>query len=414
MLQRMAVYVFSDGISRAMPFLVLPIIAGFLSVADFGLVTNFTVLVELFAAFVSLSAAFSLAVDYYKVDKATLLSNLIVMITALFVFAFLVIVFFNGTITFYLKLELKWQIYALLTAYFNSINQLYNTKLRFDEKAKQFGLMQFIRSGVSSFLSLFLIIVLNWSWEGRAFSLLITGLIIFTISIILLRKEKMIFHNVKFSIIKKPFLFGFALLPQTASQWLRGAFEKILVTKQIGLASNGLLSFSTTIGSIYLLFSSAFFASYTPILYKSLSQIEKEPENEIAIFNSVLKKALYFFSFLLATIIIGFFGLVFLINHFFKKEYHGAEYFMPFVLLAVFFSAVTSWLSSFLMFRKKTKLLGIVTIIQTAIQALLTYFMVSKFETIGALYGNLLGSFILALTLYYFVKKRVSAIFFTF
>ena len=72
-----------------MPFLVLPIIANYLTVEDFGLVSNFTVLVELFAAFVSFSAAMSLAVDYYKLDKATLVSNLVVMITGLLCFTFL-------------------------------------------------------------------------------------------------------------------------------------------------------------------------------------------------------------------------------------------------------------------------------------------------------------------------------------
>jgi O-antigen/teichoic acid export membrane protein len=402
MLQRMLVYTFSDGLSRAMPFLVLPIIANYLTVEDFGLVSNFTVLVELFAAFVSFSAAMSLAVDYYKVDKATL----VVMITGLFVFTFLIIVIFHQNIFVLLRLSLQWQVYALLTAYFNSINQLYNTKLRYDEKAKLFGLLQFLRAAVSAGLSLFLVIVLDWSWEGRAFSLLATGLLLFIISFVLLKKEKVIFSNINVRSVYAFLLFGLPLLPQTLSQWLRGGFEKVLVTKQVGLGGNGLLSFSGTIASIFLLFSTAFFSAYTPHLFKSLSQIEKEPSHTASILADVLQKAYFFLGFLFIAIVIGNFATVYLINHFFKAGYQGAEKFMPLALLNVFFSALSSWLASFLMFKKKTKMLGIITVCQTGVQVLLTYWLVMRFATIGALYAGITGSFLFCAALFLFVNKE--------
>ncbi len=406
MLQRMLVYTFSDGLSRAMPFLVLPIIANYLKVEDFGLVSNFTVLVEFFAAFVSFSAAMSLAVDYYKTDRPTLVSNLVVMISCTFLFTFVIILIFHDAIFNMLKLTLQWQIYALLSAYFNSINQLYNTKLRYDEKARMFGILQFSRAALSAGLSLFLVIVLDWSWEGRAFSLLITGLTLFLVSILLLKKEKVIFSNISFAGVTAGLLFGLPLLPQTLSQWLRGGFEKILVTKQIGLGGNGLISFSGSIASIFLLFSSAFFSAYTPHLFKSLALLEKKPEQSSFILSDILKKAYLFFGFLLAAILLGNFVTVFLINHFFKAGYQGAEKFMPLALTNVFLSGLTSWLASFLLFKKKTKMLGMITITQTAVQISLTYVMVMNFATIGALYGAVLGNLFMSFVLFWFVNRE--------
>ncbi len=410
----MLVYTVSDGMSKAIPFLVLPVLARYLTVEDFGLVSNFTVLVELFAAFVAFSAYFSLGVDYYKKDRPTLVSNLVVMITALFGFAFIAVVIFHQYVYGLLRISLPWQIYALVTAYFNSINQLYNTKLRYDEKARFFGFLQLVRTVVSAGLSLWLVIGLDWSWEGRAFSLLATGLILFIISITMMAREGVILKNVQLKIVYASLIFGLSLMPQTLIGWLRSGFEKALVTKQVGLSGNGLISFAGTIASIILLFSTAFFSTYTPYLFKSLTRLEQEPENREQILRDVLKKAYLFLGFLFVAIVAGYFLTILLIDLFFRNDYHDAKPLMPLALLTVFLSALSSWLSSFLLFRKKTKTLASITIGQTPVQLGLTYFFVTHYSTIGAQYASVLGNVILNVLLAYFVTREYNMPWFSF
>ena len=406
MIRRMLVYTVSDGISKAIPFLVLPVIARYLTVEDFGLVSNFTVLVELFAAFVAFSAYFSLGVDYYKKDRPTLVSNLVVMITTMFAATFILIVLFNGVIYTNFRISLQWQIYALVTAYFNSINQLYNTKLRYDEKAKLFGLLQLVRSSLSAGLSLLLVIGLDWSWQGRAFSLLATGLVLFIISVMLMFREKVILKHVQPKMVFGSMVFGFSLLPQTLVGWLRSGFEKSLVTRQVGLGGNGLISFAGTIASIFLLFSTAFFSTYTPFLFKSLTRLENEPENGDIILRDILKKAYLFLGFLLAAILAGYFLTILMIDTFFKNDYQDAKALMPLALVTVFLSALSSWLSSFLLFKKKTKLLAGITVAQTVVQLGLTYYMVTNYSTIGAQYASVLGNLLLNAILAWFVTRE--------
>lgn len=406
MIRRMLVYTISDGLSKAIPFLVLPVIARYLTVEDFGLVSNFTVLVEFFATFVAFSAYFSLGVDYYKKDRPTLVSNLVVMITILFAASFVLILCFNGIIFSNFRITLQWQIYALITAYFNSINQLYTTKLRYDEKARFFGFIQMIRATVSAGLSLLLVIALDWSWKGRAFSLLATGLLLFVISLIMMFREKVIFKNVNIKFVLASMSFGFSMLPQNLISWLRSGFEKSLVTRQVGLGGNGLISFAGTIASIFLMFTTAFFSTYTPFLFKSLTRLESEPENKDQILRDILRKAYLFLTFLLASILIGYFLTLLMIDFFFKTDYQDAKALMPLALITVFLSALSSWLSSFLLFKKKTRLLGIITITQTFIQLGLTYMMVMRFSTIGAQYASVLGNLLLNGTLAWQVHRE--------
>ena len=41
------IYVFCDGLNKAIPFLLLPFITHYLTPADYGIVTNYNVLVQL-------------------------------------------------------------------------------------------------------------------------------------------------------------------------------------------------------------------------------------------------------------------------------------------------------------------------------------------------------------------------------
>ena len=108
------------------------------------------------------------------------------------------------------------------------------------------------------------------------------------------------------------------MLPQAIVQWLRGGFEKALITKEVGLGGNGLMSFAGTIASIFMLFSGAFFSTYTPLLFKALTQAENEPANSTNIYKGILKKAYLFLGFLFALVVAGNFITGILINQFFK------------------------------------------------------------------------------------------------
>lgn len=200
--------------------------------------------------------------------------------------------------------------------------------------------------------------------------------------------------------------FGFSMLPQNLISWLRSGFEKSLVTRQVGLGGNGLISFAGTIASIFLMFTTAFFSTYTPFLFKSLTRLESEPENKDQILRDILRKAYLFLTFLLASILIGYFLTLLMIDFFFKTDYQDAKALMPLALITVFLSALSSWLSSFLLFKKKTRLLGIITITQTFIQLGLTYMMVMRFSTIGAQYASVLGNLLLNGTLAWQVHRE--------
>lgn len=198
LLRNMAVYAVSDGISKAMPFLVFPIVAYMLTPAEFGLIANFTVLCQVLFAITLLNSHTYLTVEYYKVteqQKHSLISNIFYLVWILLSISLMLTLFLNNQIFKYTELTIKWQLYALIWVGFNAVIYIYQAKLRLDEKAKYFGYYQIVQSLVSGGLTLLFVVWFKWGWQGRIESLVLTNMIIGGFGLFVLFKKKIYLRN---------------------------------------------------------------------------------------------------------------------------------------------------------------------------------------------------------------------------
>jgi O-antigen/teichoic acid export membrane protein len=302
-----------------------------------------------------------------------------------------------------LFIDFKWQISALVLVLFASINNLQLTKLRLENKVKAYGTQQFMKSASSAFLSLVFVITLAWRWEGRLAALVLSGVLVGIYSTYLLYKEKAIFATFNFAEIKAYFNFSYPLLPKQLSTWLSSAFQKIFITTQISLAANGLLSFAITIASIFYLFITSFFSAYTPQLYKTLAENEYNENNDYKL--KLVKTSYLFLAAFAGLLFLGYFSVkIFLIN-FFNPDYRDAIQFLPYLLISQFLQVIYLLLTSYITFHKKTKIIGILTMIMTLITVILNYWMITYYNSMGAVYATLIMAIITIFPLYYFSNK---------
>lgn len=406
MLRKMVVYVFSDGLSQAMPFLVLPIIANYLTPDDFGMVTNYNVLVQVLIALITLSTPTLFSVNYHRYqpeNRPSLVSNLIYLNIISFVFCLVLFFIFHQLIENYFYISFYWAFAAFFLVLFLSINNLQLTKLRMEEKAKLFGIQQFVKSALGAGLSLLFVISFAWKGDGRLAALVISGLLIGLYSTYLLIKEKSLFDSIDLKKIKSYFNFSYPLLPKYLATWVNSAFQKIFVTTHISLAANGLLSFSATISSIFYLFITSFFSAYTPQLFKTLAENEKSNDND---YKYKLVKTSYLFLIAFAILLfLGYWISKYFILNIFNPKYSSSVDYLPFLLASQFFQAINLLQTSYITFFKKTKIIGSVTIVMTLINLITNYLLITNFNTIGAAYSTLIMGIINILPNYYFSNK---------
>lgn len=409
LLKSTAIYTIGDSLSKAIPFILLPIVTRYLNPSDFGILTNFGVISQILIAICALNTYSALTVSYFKLDNSTLssyLSNLVYLISSLALFSFIVIFLFNNIIYKYLGLTILWQILALITAFSTAIFSLYTSLLRMQNKIYSFSGLQIFQSLISALLAIFFVVVLKWNWQGRVFSITAAALITLTLMLWSMKKNNYLFKSIKIKEIKDSFIFGLPLLPHTLSFWLKSGVDKIIITNYIGLSANGIYSLAITLGSVIGIFTSSFFNAYSPIMFKDLNDIDNVTEKDAYLIKKKLVKITYLFAALLSLVcILSYFMMKFIIPLLFKGEYLNTIQFLPFLMISIFFDGMYAIISGYIFYRKKTKILGAITFLSSILQILTSLILVKTVGVMGAVYSNCLISLITFLAVFTYTKK---------
>ncbi|AWA28643.1 hypothetical protein HYN48_00285 [Flavobacterium magnum] len=406
--KRMMVYALTDGLSKAVPFLIMPIIALYLKPAEFGIASNYMVYTNMVGAFIGLGTQSYFSVDYYRTDiknRAKLLTNLVAINFTITVLSSIVILLTSGYIKNFFVIGLEFQLLGSLMMFFSAFTDLFVIYLRMEEKLKQYSRFQLMTSLSSALLSLLFITVFLMSWEGRVYALLLSNLILFIIAAIAFAKKGLLKFTYDKAMVKDALKFGIPLLPHRLSTWIRSGFDRLVITKKQGINATGIYSFGSNISNAVTLFVNSFSAAFTPYVYKQLKIGEDEIEKDFGIKKKIVKTCY------LATVIFGvllvvsYILLALFIQICFDSSYRDAILYMPFFFISIFFGFIYNIVSMFVFYSKKTKFLGIFTMTIAIVQAASVIPLVNWFGTMGAAYSLLVGSFLKAFIIIIYSQK---------
>ena len=139
------VYTATDMVGKAMSFVLLPIVSFYMPPEELGIATNFTVLTNLIILLAGLAVVNSLPYFFYEQEKDEnnlLVSNLLILCTALCAFLSGLILTFQQQVENYLQLSLKTQLLSIFFVYGSLISQTNLVLLRLENKANHFACLQ--------------------------------------------------------------------------------------------------------------------------------------------------------------------------------------------------------------------------------------------------------------------------------
>ena len=114
------IYAMSDGLNRAIPFLLLPFITHYLTPSDYGIVTNFNVYIQILSVFCYVSAVGSLPVQFFKLDKSDVscyVSNMLFFNLISFLGCSIIALLCSSYIKSAFNITPLFQIYALIVVW---------------------------------------------------------------------------------------------------------------------------------------------------------------------------------------------------------------------------------------------------------------------------------------------------------
>ena len=384
------VYVITDGINKAIPFILLPFISRYLTPADYGIVSNYSVYIQILSVVVYLCTAGIIPVMFFKVDRADLkvyISNMLLINTVASLLCLIVAFFGNKIIDQYLSIPFFVQAIGILSVWFTSFTNINLVLWRCEEKPLWFGSYQISQSMLSAVTTVLFVMVLLMGWKGRVYSMMVSCIIMGIISLWMLHARGYMEYHFSVKHVKSILIFSLPLLPHALSFWFKSGTDKILLTNLCGLSDNGLFSVALTWGAVVSLILVAYNNSYSPFLFKKLSEFDKNrddtmPQQQKLVKVIWLSLAVTFLSVALIYVICHF--LTYII---YPESYYGSLDYLPLVMVSQAFNGAYLLFVCFCHYTLKTKVLGAITFSLSLMQVLLSYLLIKQFGPIGVAYS---------------------------
>ena len=362
-------YTVFSFINSGISFVLLLILAKYLTPGDYGYLNLFTTFVTLINIVISLCSVSYISVCFFQKPREQLNQVIVIALSTttimLFILAGLLLVT-PGIAEQIVGVPIRYLWLGLLICYFQVYNTLNLDIWRLEEKPLQYGIYGVTFAICNFILTFWLIVGLHYNWTGRVFAWTGLSIIYFIISIIFLIKRRYLsISKPQLSLVKETFIYALPLIPHTASFWLKQGLDRYIINYFHNQTAVGYFSFAMNLAAIITIVGSAFNSTNSVYIYKKLADGYGNAKN-------VLQKQtrIMTFVFMLVSVIVMIFATS-LIHFFIPRYKNSLPYILPLCLGAFFQCIYLLWVN-YLFYYKKTRQLMHITISTAFIQVILS------------------------------------------
>ncbi len=397
------IYTILQLVNSGIPFLLLPVLTRYLSPEDYGMIATYNTLVGVLSIFVGLSMSGAVGVSFFHLKQEELkkyIGNVFNILLLSVSSVTIVVMLIEPYLIEKLKLPVLWLYIAILVVWMQMITSINLTLWRSQHKAKPFALYSVVQTLLNISLSLVLIIVLHYGWEGRVTGSASAVIVFGLLSIVFIFKRGYAVVNYSIGYMKDALKFGITLVPHQLALWMRTGVNILLITAIEGVSQTGLYNVGFQFGMIVGVLSFAFNNAYAPYLYEKLKNITPEVQKNLVKFTYMYFAGLIVFAILLSTF------FVWLIPYFLGDSFHGASEYVYWISLAYAFQGMYHMVVNYIFYAKKNHFLSMVTVSTSIFHVVLSYLLIKHFGAIGAAYA-LTVSFFLTFILVWRISAKV-------
>jgi O-antigen/teichoic acid export membrane protein len=372
-------------------FVSLPLITKNIDLNKYGIWTQILVTVSLLTPIVLLGLSQSL-IRYLASEKNAertreyffssllfvIIWGLVVTVAVFFSADYLALTIFNDpNSSIYIK-------FGSLLIVLTAVAQLPILYFRIFQLIKIYSLLRFLEMGVNLFL-IFVFLRLNLDLFGIIFASILTNLVIFTISMIVIIL-KIGISIPKFCELKTLLIYGIPLTPNPMIEWLRNSSDRYIIGLVLGISAVGIYSASYAIGSIIIVIV----RPLQLILFPFLSKMFDEGKiDEIPIYLEYSMK--YFLMITIpAAIGISVLGLP-LLKILTTEDFIFGAFLIPFIAIGGIFFGIYQISINITQLVKITKYNFYLYAIAATINFLLNFMLIPYFGLIGAAISALIS-----------------------
>lgn len=272
----------------------------------------------------------------------------------------------------------------------NVVIALSNSLARGLSQIKIYSVSNFILGALTIILTIVVLI-----WMPSAEGLLIANLTAnFIVSVFILKKLHLGKYIGKYNrpLMKKMVKYSIPLVPNSISWSIINMSDRIILTNLVNSGANGIYAMANRFPNIINVLYGYFYTAWK----ETASKIIKE-KNKAKFYNSIyhdMKRLLYSITICLIA------AMPFAFPIFINKNYEAAYIYIPIIMIATYYSNLSSFYGGIFTAYKDTKIMGTTTFVAAAINLIIDIILVQKFEIYAACFSTLIADLIV-----YFYRK---------
>ena len=398
-----AAFTIYSVLNKTINFILLFIIANYVSPDGYGKIDLFNTTVLLLGYFISLNTTSVISVNYFTYSKSQLRESIscVLILTLLGGLIFGSSILFYGKMSSVIGLRSIFMLYAIIVSISNVVYDIILNIWRLEENLKQYGVYSIGLVLLNFVLTLLFIVHHKLGWTGRVYAQVLSYLILAVVgTYALLKKNLIVFKLPAKYIILDSLRFGLPLIPHSISFWLRQGLDRYLINFFYSSSVLGCYSFALNFANIIQLLGTALNATYSVTIYKKLA------ENDIIIVQSLLRTSkIITFVFTILAVFIVCISFVFIPIIF--PNYSDSLSYLILLSIGSLAQCVYLLYVNYIFYYKKTNILMYITFVTSLLHAILSV-IVARYSLMYVAVLNALTNIIIMILVYIYAKKVIN------
>lgn len=261
-------------------------------------------------------------------------------------------------------------------------------------KIKLYSVSNFILGISTIILNIVFILALNAGAEGLLWSNTIANALTAIIILVILKLPKYI-GKINKTLMKDMIKYSIPLVPNSISWSIINMSDRIILTQMVSSAANGIYAMANKFPNIINVLYGYFYTAWK----ESAAKIVKE-DNKNQYYNSIYHDAKRF---LYAVTICLIAVMPFAFPIFINEAYDEAYVYIPIVMIATYYSNLSSFYGGIFSAYKDTKIMGTTTIVAAIINLVIDLLLVNSLKIYAACFSTLIANLIV----YFYRKKKL-------
>lgn len=391
LLRSAGIYTLTNIANASIPFILIPILTSHLSPKDYGLISMYTLLIGLTSPFIGLGSQSTLTKRFFSQEKfifSKYVGNCIILVILTTIVVLLLFLLFNSYLSYYTAITGIWLYTIIAITLSMYLTQILLIILQVQVKPFYYGVIQISQSALNLGLSVWFIVNLKNDWTGRVKGQLWASVFFAILSLVFLKKNKLLQLKFDKTYIKDILRFGTPVIPHIIGGMLLAMTDRIVLANTVGISDTGIYTVAYQIASSLSLLTTSFNNAYAPWLFSKLSQNNYTLKLNIAVFTYR-----YFLCLLLFGLII-FFATRWCIPFIVGAAFINSANYIGWIIAGFVFNGMYLMVTNYIFYAEKTQYLSYVTLSIMLIHFPLCYFLVKHNGVIGAAQANTISYFI--------------------